>query len=134
MTFMQVRCKIYLVILSHSESLKRRSQKLVTSLNKLPGVKCNPAEGAMYVFVKLEFPEKFIKEAQQIKKHPDTLYCLQLLEKTGVCVVPGNGFGQLPGTFHFRSTFLPPEDQFDQFLNYFTSFHLQFMKDYGKSE
>jgi len=25
-------------------------------------------------------------------------YCLQLLDKTGVCVVPGSGFGQKPGT------------------------------------
>ena len=40
---------------------------------------------------------------------PDFLYCMMLLEKTGVCVVPGAGFGQEPGTYHFRTTFLPAE-------------------------
>lgn len=32
------------------ESLKRRAKLLVDVLNKLEGVTCNPAEGAMYVF------------------------------------------------------------------------------------
>ena len=34
--------------------------------------------------------------------HPDSFYATELLEKTGLCVVPGNGFGQRDGTFHFR--------------------------------
>jgi hypothetical protein len=29
----------------------------------------------------------------------------------GICVVPGSGFGQKDGTYHFRTTFLPPEDK-----------------------
>lgn len=33
---------------------------------------------------------------------PDMLYCLRLLEETGICVVPGSGFGQRKGTYHFR--------------------------------
>lgn len=32
----------------------------------------------------------------------DTYYCLQLLQQKGVCVVPGSGFGQKEGTWHFR--------------------------------
>ncbi|GBN24927.1 hypothetical protein AVEN_19193-1, partial [Araneus ventricosus] len=32
---------------------------------------------------------------------PDFFYAMQLLESAGVCVVPGNGFGQIPGTYHF---------------------------------
>lgn len=32
----------------------------------------------------------------------DTMYCFDLLESTGICVVPGSGFGQQPGTYHFR--------------------------------
>jgi len=34
---------------------------------------------------------------------PDAMYCYQLLEETGICVVPGSGFGQREGTYHFRS-------------------------------
>ena len=33
---------------------------------------------------------------------PDSFYATNLLEETGICVVPGSGFGQLPGTHHFR--------------------------------
>ena len=33
------------------------------------------------------------------------MYCFDLLESTGICVVPGSGFGQKPGTFHFRYPF-----------------------------
>lgn len=29
---------------------------------------------------------------------------MELLENTGIIVVPGSGFGQLEGTFHFRIT------------------------------
>lgn len=35
----------------------------------------------------------------------DVMYCFDLLENTGICVVPGSGFGQKPGTFHFRLDF-----------------------------
>jgi len=33
---------------------------------------------------------------------PDAMYCYQLLEEAGICVVPGSGFGQKEGTYHFR--------------------------------
>jgi len=33
---------------------------------------------------------------------PDAMYCYELLEETGICVVPGSGFGQRQGTYHFR--------------------------------
>ena len=29
-------------------------------------------------------------------------FCLKLLEETGICIVPGSGFGRKDGTFHFR--------------------------------
>lgn len=33
---------------------------------------------------------------------PDLFYCMKLLEETGICLVPGSGFGQRDGTYHFR--------------------------------
>ena len=42
-------------------------------------------------------------------KPGDWLYCKELLEATGIVVVPGSGFGQAEGTLHFRTTFLPSE-------------------------
>ena len=39
---------------------------------------------------------------QKNGQKPDAFYCFQLLEETGICVVPGSGFGQMEGTYHFR--------------------------------
>lgn len=39
---------------------------------------------------------------QELGLAPDMFFCLQLLEETGICVVPGSGFGQREGTYHFR--------------------------------
>lgn len=62
---------------------------------------------------------------------PDLFYCLALLEETGICCVPGAGFGQKQGTYHFRTTILPPDDQFDELIERFTRFHRGFVAKYG---
>ena len=49
-------------------------------------------------------------------KAPDTFYCLRLLDATGIVVVPGTGFGQADGTFHFRCTILPREEDIDDVI------------------
>ena len=63
-------------------------------------------------------------------KQPDTFYCLALLDATGIVVVPGSGFGQREGTWHFRSTILPPEQNFDAVVSALTKFHRAFMDTY----
>ena len=39
----------------------------------------------------------------------DEPFIKELIRATGVVVVHGGGFGQKPGTQHFRVVFLPPE-------------------------
>jgi hypothetical protein len=39
---------------------------------------------------------------QAMGLQPDEFYCLELLEETGVFVLPGSAFGQRHGTYHFR--------------------------------
>ncbi|KAJ3261593.1 hypothetical protein HK103_005431 [Boothiomyces macroporosus] len=112
------------------ESLKRRSQKLQGAFNEMEGVCCNPAFGAMYLFPKITLPETAIQKAKELNYPPDEFYCLELLENTGVSFVPGSGFGQQPGTFHFRSTFLPPEETMDTFIKNIKEFHVEFMAKY----
>lgn len=112
------------------ESLRQRSQMLADVFNSLEGVTCNNAQGAMYLFPRIEFSNKFLNYAKELNQPADFLYCMELLNSTGVCVVPGSGFGQEPGTYHFRSTFLPPLDQMEQFLSSITSFHKKFMNTY----
>ncbi|KAJ3331721.1 hypothetical protein HDU76_002384 [Blyttiomyces sp. JEL0837] len=111
-------------------SLKKRADMLSKALNSLEGVSCNPAQGAMYLFPQIRLPKKAADAAYAAGKLPDELYCLELLNKTGVCVVPGSGFWQKDGTWHFRSTFLPPEDKIEEFTNNIIHFHEEFMNKY----
>ncbi|KAJ1935256.1 alanine transaminase [Linderina macrospora] len=113
------------------QSMKRRAKKLAEAFNSLPNMTCNDAQGAMYLFPKVEFPQAFVDEAKALGQSPDGLYCMQMLEATGISVVPGSGFGQVPGTFHFRSTFLPQEHLFDDFIGGFKKFHLSFLARYS---
>ncbi|ORZ29988.1 pyridoxal phosphate-dependent transferase [Catenaria anguillulae PL171] len=112
------------------ESLKRRATKLAAAFNQLEGVSCQPAEGAMYLFPRIHLPAKAEAAAQAAGKPADAFYVMALLEATGVCMVPGSGFLQEPGTWHFRCTFLPPEDQLDEFIGKVGKFHQQFMDKY----
>ncbi|GAB5365489.1 hypothetical protein AAMO2058_001062600 [Amorphochlora amoebiformis] len=111
-------------------SLKARSVQLVKSLNNLPGITCNIVEGALYAFPSISLPAKAVEAAKKAGKSPDAFYCLQLLDETGVVVVPGSGFGQEPGTFHFRTTILPPPDQMERVTDRMADFHKSFMDKY----
>ncbi|KAL9275655.1 Alanine aminotransferase 2, mitochondrial-like protein [Drosera capensis] len=110
-------------------SLARRAKTLEGALNSLEGVTCNKAEGAMYLFPRIHLPEKAIKAAEAAKKAPDAFYALRLLEETGIVVVPGSGFGQVPGTWHFRCTILPQEDKIPAIVERLKEFHKKFMDE-----
>lgn len=58
----------------------------------------------MYGFPQVHFSQKFINQAKQQGKQPDFLYCMEMVEKTGIMTVPGSGFGQRDGSYHFRIT------------------------------
>ncbi len=58
------------------------------------------------------------------------MYCVELLENTGIVVVPGSGFGQVDGTYHFRTTILPSEEALDEVMVSLTKFHVAFLKKY----
>jgi alanine transaminase len=112
------------------ESMKRRALRLVDGLNALEGVSCNAPQGAMYAFPQITLPPKAIAAAEAAGKVPDTFYALALLEATGIVVVPGSGFGQVEGTWHFRTTFLPPEDEMASVVQHMKEFHEGFMAKY----
>ena len=82
--------------------LKLRAKMVAETFNSIPGVNCNEVQGAMYAFPRIELPPKAIEAAKKDGKSPDAFYAFALLESTGICIVPGSGFGQKPGTYHFR--------------------------------
>lgn len=97
------------------ESLRDRAKILANGLNKVPGIHCQPVTGAMYAFPSIALPAGMT----------DTDYCQRLLEETGICVVPGSGFGQVQGTFHFRTTILPPTHKIEDVVAIIAKFHLR---------
>ncbi|CAN6206090.1 unnamed protein product [Urochloa humidicola] len=111
-------------------SLARRAQALEEAFNSLEGITCNKAEGAMYLFPRLHLPQKAIGAAQAAGTAPDAYYAKRLLEATGIVVVPGSGFGQVPGTWHFRCTILPQEDKIPAIISSFKEFHEKFMDEF----
>ncbi|HLW80378.1 MAG TPA: aminotransferase class I/II-fold pyridoxal phosphate-dependent enzyme [Terriglobia bacterium] len=77
--------------------LRARRDLTVEWCRSTPRVSCAAPRGAFYAFPRLEITggdEEFVR---------------QLLVSTGVLVVHGSGFGQAPGTRHFRIVFLPEE-------------------------
>lgn len=78
--------------------LTRRRDLTVKALNSIPGISCVKPGGTFYAFPRLEIAQS------------DNHFVHELLRATGVVVVPGTGFGQMPGSKHFRVVFLPPEE------------------------
>ncbi|KAL0341786.1 UNVERIFIED_CONTAM: Alanine aminotransferase 2, mitochondrial [Sesamum calycinum] len=105
-------------------------KKLEEAFNGLEGVTCNRAEGAMYLFPRIELPKKAIEAAKAVNTAPDAFYARRLLNATGIVVVPGSGFGQVPGTWHFRCTILPQEDRIPAIISRLTEFHKGFMDEF----
>lgn len=70
---------------------------MASKFNELSGVHCGEAQGALYLFPEITLPKAAVDKAKQESKSPDNFYCLRLLDATGICVVPGSGFGKMPG-------------------------------------
>jgi alanine-synthesizing transaminase len=60
-------------------------------------VSCVPPRGAFYAYPRIDIPED------------DHVFVTELIRQKYVTVVHGSGFGQRPGTKHFRIVFLPDE-------------------------
>lgn len=112
-------------------TLEQRANALFSAFKEMEDVSCNMPMGAMYLFPRLHFTESEYPELFKIaetKEVPvDEIYCLELLEKTGICTVPGSGFGQVPGTYHVRTTFLAPGSDW---VTSWTDFHKKFVNHY----
>jgi alanine transaminase len=60
-------------------NLRDRSLYMADKFNSLPGMSCQPADGAMYLFPKIDIPQKAIDEAKKRGKEADVMYALDLL-------------------------------------------------------
>ncbi|KYK54909.1 Pyridoxal phosphate-dependent transferase, major domain protein [Drechmeria coniospora] len=107
--------------------LHERAVALHRAFAQMEGVECAEPQGAMYLFPTIHLPQKAIDAAAAEGRPADEFYCLRLLEQTGICVVPGSGFGQAEGTLHFRTTFLAPGTEW---VGSIVKFHKEFLDKY----
>merc|ERR1719492_372312 len=112
-------------------SYAERAKFVADTLNSIPGISCNTVQGAMYAFPQIKFPEAAIKAAEEAGQPADVFYASHLLEATGICIIPGSGFGQQPGTFHFRTTILPQKEMIKEMLGRLKEFHMKFMAEHS---
>jgi alanine-synthesizing transaminase len=81
------------------EKLRRRRDITMKACNSHPRISCVAPRGAFYAFPKIDVPES------------DEVFVKELCRNKHMLVVNGSGFGQKPGTQHFRIVFLPQEEQ-----------------------
>ncbi|XP_072432598.1 alanine aminotransferase 2-like isoform X1 [Chiloscyllium punctatum] len=111
--------------------LAERARLTEEIFNETPGIRCNPVQGAMYSFPRIAIPPKAIEAAEAAGQTPDMFFCMKLLEETGICVVPGSGFGQKEGTHHFRMTILPKTEKLKVLLSKLKKFYQEFTQQYS---
>jgi len=107
--------------------LKKRATALYEAFKDMEGVECQVPQGSMYLFPTITLPPKAVEAAKKKGKAADEFYCFRLIEATGVCVVPGSGFGQKENTLHFRTTFLAPGTDW---VGRIGKFHKEFMDEF----
>ncbi|KAI5866165.1 PLP-dependent transferase [Durotheca rogersii] len=108
-------------------NLRSRAYALYEAFKEMEGVECGEPQGSMYLFPTIHVPPRATEAARAEGRTPDEFYCIRLLEATGVCVVPGSGFGQVEGTLHFRTTFLAPGTEW---IGSIKKFHREFFDKY----
>jgi len=113
-------------------SLKTRAAIVTAALNKMKNIKSNEVEGAMYAFPSIFLSQKAIEEAKRRKMAPDLFYTMEVLENTGIVLVPGSGFKQKEGTYHFRiTTLVLPEEKLKKKMEDFNKFNDSFHQKYA---
>ncbi|XP_035228587.1 alanine aminotransferase 2-like [Stegodyphus dumicola] len=112
------------------QSFKEKAILVAKTFRSMKGMKCNEVAGAMYAFPRLILPQKAIEKARSMGQTPDFFYAMQLLENAGIFVIPGSAFGQVPGTYHFRTTILPQIDKLKIMLKLLREHHENFLAEY----
>lgn len=98
----------------------------------MDNITCNAVQGSMYAFPRIHLNESAVKKAKNEKVAPDFLYCLEMLNETGIQTVPGSGFGQAKGTYHLRMTNLVnPTEKMKKTLERMADFNHKFHQRYS---
>jgi len=96
-------------IVSMVRKLRERRDYSYKRLEEINGINCVKPEGAFYFFPRVdEIGSRWKNDIEFVR---------DLLEKTGVLLVHGSGFGETHGSGHFRGVFLPPIEVLEEVFN-----------------
>lgn len=93
--------------------LERRRDITMSKLATIEGISLVQPEGSFYAFASIEVEN-------------DWHFCTELMKATGVVLVPGTGFGQKPGSHHFRIVILPPDKVLEDAFGLIGDFYKQY--------
>jgi len=111
--------------------MQRRAELLSDTFNSMVNTKCTKIEGAMYAFPEVIFSAKALKKAEKEQVPADFMYCMDMVEQTGIMTVPGSGFGQRDGSYHYRMTNLvTPTENLEETLKALRTFNEEFHNRY----
>ncbi|MBI1939720.1 MAG: aminotransferase class I/II-fold pyridoxal phosphate-dependent enzyme [Ignavibacteriales bacterium] len=102
------------------KKLTKRRDLTVEMMNAVNGISCVAPEGSFYAFPRLHNISN------------DAHWAKELISETGVVIVPGSGFGQVPGTQHFRIVFLPPENILEKAYKAIAQFNEKYVEKFEK--
>lgn len=100
-----------------NSKLQQRRNLVVEKIAKIDGINLVEPHGAFYAFPSIDVDD-------------DSHFAKELMRETGVVVVPGSGFGQKPGTHHFRIVILPPEEVLAEAFDLIAEFYSQYKAKY----
>ncbi len=97
------------------DKLETRRAIMMHAFESIEGINLVKPEGAFYAFPSIDVAD-------------DTHFCSELIKATGVVVVPGSGFGQKPGSHHFRIVTLPQEEILKKAFALIAEFYTEYKK------
>lgn len=104
-------------LLETVSKVEKRRDIMMNELNKIEGISLVKPEGAFYAFPSIDVKD-------------DNHFVSELIKETGVVVVPGSGFGQKPGSSHFRIVLLPDEQTLDTAFKLIGEFYKNYKEKY----
>jgi alanine-synthesizing transaminase len=90
--------------------LERRRDLSMEMLGSIPGISLVKPGGAFYAFPSIDVDD-------------DWKFSEELMKETGVVIVPGSGFGEKPGSQHFRIVILPQEEVLEKSFKLIKDFY-----------
>ncbi|RXN04515.1 alanine aminotransferase 2-like protein [Labeo rohita] len=97
--------------------------------------KCPPVVGQIALDLMADPPKpgdpSFPTFSEKRQMEPDMLYCLHLLEETGLHVRPGCKYGQRKDSHHIRLFVGTQENIMEDALQRLKTFHMRFMKEFS---